>query len=842
MAYEFPQRILEEGIETQIDKINNTCRRTILEEVKVFSTLKNKLIYSGKIIHSFICKQLKVSKLHELWFLFAKRPLRFSAQEFHAVTGLKFKDEPDINFNDWKDDKGFWSNVLRKNRKVNLSMIKTKLLNECNKWTYVDRVRLVYLCVIHGFLIAKDSRVFIPHEYIRLVMDFEKMRMYPWGLHAYDELLASILKARKDLHLKNSYVLDGFSYAFQIWVMEAIPDIGSMVGKKIKKNMTKGELFPFISATGNNDVVDSTEFYREDEKIDERIGRIVTLLNAKQDWTDFVWEVEALPPTLELSDSETDGENVEVEDVTDTHVDEPAVVARRGKRKLNDPGAEARKKELLCQRAAEHNSGISSGMKTFIEGLFTSAFNSFKDVVQNDIQERFEKVQKEMAELKQAVSQIPGPSATMGKDRASEIPCPSATMGKSSQSPCLAGTKEKGKGKVDESVVPPTVRRSPRQGRKEIETETDDMMDFLKNLSQSSTHGEPSSIKEEMSTQEYLQDAMGNLSQVSHVKGFDPSQKTSDEEAPKWVTPVSSFKPVDWRTPTLKDMELPDDRVNDDDYSLVFVHEDSWAKLIHWCSTTKQHLKIGPSMYTTELAERVMGPAVWLQNQEIDAVLFLFRERTSLRRWKPSKVAFMSCIFSNQMKNSYTEFKKDKKKFRVEGLLHQYGIGELLSHGRTRLMWDLDVNRMYVPLLVHGNHWISMCVNFVTRSIEVFDCAGLKHNKDLEPFAHLIPRIVKAVQSSEKRGFTVKPYDVTYAPMPCFLNKTSSDCGVYALKHIEAHLLGMDLTLVNDDNIREARQKIAYDLWEAANDPELISRMGKYVPPKAIASPTVEIL
>ncbi|KAH0891722.1 hypothetical protein HID58_054151 [Brassica napus] len=103
--------------------------------------------------------------------------------------------------------------------------------------------------------------------------------------------------------------------------------------------------------------------------------------------------------------------------------------------------------------------------------------------------------------------------------------------------------------------------------------------------------------KKEMSTQEYLQDAMGNLSQVSHV------------------TSLSSLKPGDWRTPTLKDMELPEDRVNDDDYSLVFVPEDSWAKMIHWCSTTKQHLKIGPSMYTTELAERVMGPAVWLQNQ-----------------------------------------------------------------------------------------------------------------------------------------------------------------------------------------------------------------------------------
>ncbi|KAF3499400.1 hypothetical protein F2Q69_00041626 [Brassica cretica] len=193
------------------------------------------------------------------------------------------------------------------------------------------------------------------------------------------------------------------------------------------------------------------------------------------------------------------------------------------------------------------------------------------------------------------------------------------------------------------------------------------------------------------------------------------------------------------------------------------------------------------------------------------------------------------------MKNSYIEFKKDRK-IMVEGLLHQYGIGELPAHGRTRLVWDLDVNRMYVPLLVNGNHWISMCVNFVTRSIEVFDCGGLKHNKDLEPFAHLIPRIVKVVQSSEKRGFTVKPYDVTYAPMPLFLNKTSSDCGVYALKHIEAHLLGMELTSVNDDNIREARQKIAYDLWEAANDPELISRIGKFIPPKTTTCPTVEIL
>ncbi|WZZ77218.1 hypothetical protein YC2023_097790 [Brassica napus] len=124
---------------------------------------------------------------------------------------------------------------------------------------------------------------------------------------------------------------------------------------------------------------------------------------------------------------------------------------------------------------------------------------------------------------------------------------------------------------------------------------------------------------------------------------------------------------------------------------------------------------------------------------------------------------------------------------------------------------------MYVPLNV-GKHWISMCVNFVTRSIEVFDCEGLRHPGAVEPFAVLIPRVVKAVQSSKSRQHHVKQY--TY---------------------IECHLLGLDFSLVNDNNIREARQKIAYDLWEAAIDHVLIERMAKFTPPKTISSALVEL-
>ncbi|KAH0882273.1 hypothetical protein HID58_058369, partial [Brassica napus] len=213
--------------------------------------------------------------------------------------------------------------------------------------------------------------------------------------------------------------------------------------------------------------------------------------------------------------------------------EEPAVAVKRGKRKLIDPGAESRKKQLMCQWAAEHNSGVPGEMKTFIEGLFTASFNSLKEVVQKDIHERFDNVANEVAQLKEQVSQIKGLSDTVGKGNASEILSPSATLGKDQgQSSHSTGPPAaKGKGKAYANVDPPPVRRSPRP-----------------------------------------------------------------------------------RPPTLKDVDSHEDRIHDPDYSLVFVPEELWAKLIDWTKTYKK-LKIGPSMLTNELVSKVVGPLEWLLNK-----------------------------------------------------------------------------------------------------------------------------------------------------------------------------------------------------------------------------------
>jgi len=256
MELELPNRLYGEGLEPQVKKINNRCRLKLLELLKekmepefdevmkdpIFSQImviqKNDLKFSARLVHSFLCKELMTSKRHEKWFTFARRPLRFGLQEYHAVTGLKVKRENNSGLVTWKDDDGFWSKQIKTNGKINLQIIKKKHLEESNTWTWVDRVRLIYLCVIMGVVMGKDEKVNIPHLYMKLAMDLEKLRNYPWGLYSFDFLLKQIDKTRHKLEQKEGYLMEGFLFGFQIWIMEAVPALGEICGTKVSKNFT----------------------------------------------------------------------------------------------------------------------------------------------------------------------------------------------------------------------------------------------------------------------------------------------------------------------------------------------------------------------------------------------------------------------------------------------------------------------------------------------------------------------------------------------------------------------------------------------------------------------------
>nr|VDC99419.1 unnamed protein product [Brassica oleracea] len=73
----------------------------------------------------------------------------------------------------------------------------------------------------------------------------------------------------------------------------------------------------------------------------------------------------------------------------------------------------------------------------------------------------------------------------------------------------------------------------------------------------------------------------------------------------------------------------------------------------------------------------------------------------------------------------------------------------------------------------------------------------------------MIPRIVKAVGPPKRqKQLLLSSYSIVDVPMKLRLNKTCCDCGAYALKHLGCSLLGLNLSLVDDEIIMGCRQKI----------------------------------
>ncbi|CAH8357698.1 unnamed protein product [Eruca vesicaria subsp. sativa] len=95
------------------------------------------------------------------------------------------------------------------------------------------------------------------------------------------------------------------------------------------------------------------------------------------------------------------------------------------------------------------------------------------------------------------------------------------------------------------------------------------------------------------------------------------------------------------------------------------------------------------------------------------------------------------------------------------------------------------------------NHWIDVCVNFIEKTVEVFECLHGRNRQYVEKFAVIIPRIVKAVAPPENKKYPLlEKYSIVEVPLKARLNKSLCYCGAYVLKHFQCQLLGLDLSLI----------------------------------------------
>nr|VDC67109.1 unnamed protein product [Brassica rapa] len=162
-------------------------------------------------------------------------------------------------------------------------------------------------------------------------------------------------------------------------------------------------------------------------------------------------------------------------------------------------------------------------------------------------------------------------------------------------------------------------------------------------------------------------------------------------------------------------------------------------------------LRIVHTAFNLTVAQRLICAGKWLGDEEMDAMIYIWRENTSLRRWSINRVAFMSAMFCYQIETSYRKFVVNKRAYKLPNLLLAYGREELPAHGRTDKVPGVDVDRLYFPLFVNGNHWIFVCVNIIEKKVEIFNCLQRKNRKFIEKFAARIIRIVKAAGPPENK-------------------------------------------------------------------------------------------
>ncbi|XP_048623801.1 uncharacterized protein LOC106393676 [Brassica napus] len=443
MSEDLPKRLFKEDEEPRVTKINNNCRIDYiirkfqawlpkeLDVVKkdlvfhhIFKLHENGLGYSARVIHSFLCRELVTYLQHELWFVFARRPLRLSLQEFHAVTGFEFDTRISLEeFEEWKYDGGFWSKVLRrKDGTITLFNLWTKDKEAVKKWRNADRIRLIYVAIILCVVLARDEKANIPLKYIAVVMDLDRVRKYPWGVAAYDLLCKSIAKNCDQLKEKTtSYVLDGFSYALQIWAMEAVPKIGKLCGKKLDKGFKNGpRCINWMGAAKVSyeeiirleELITPKAFRRDDDVKDDRIKVLMELIKNGHDFSEHVGETEeneVVSLSLDDESAVNDEASVNVEAAesdddfqTSKGSKNVGFGSKRGKKRLPDRGMEKRKHKVLASGPKQDL--FNEDMKAFVTQLFEHNFSGMEQRLQKQMAETFEQMRAELKDSRKEAS------------------------------------------------------------------------------------------------------------------------------------------------------------------------------------------------------------------------------------------------------------------------------------------------------------------------------------------------------------------------------------------------------------------------------------------------------
>ncbi|KAG5393247.1 hypothetical protein IGI04_023210 [Brassica rapa subsp. trilocularis] len=223
----------------------------------------------------------------------------------------------------------------------------------------------------------------------------------------------------------------------------------------------------------------------------------------------------------------------------------------------------------------------------------------------------------------------------------------------------------------------------------------------------------------------------------------------------------------------------------------------------------------------------LLTPTNWLIDTHMDAGINLLRLRyTKHPEWfRSDRICMLDAVFTQMWTAKYSEFLASPAnpdgsgKLLPPGALDYY-TGEEPAYSRSNKTWALEIDDIYEPLLVKNDHWVACWISIPRRRIVIWD-SDLAYATDAEiakavkPIANMLPYMRLMLSTgAERELYTVDFTHERESGVP--QNKQSGDCGVYCLKYIECHALGMPFPPheLCDKKIKTIRSQMASEIFD----------------------------
>ncbi|KAF8093370.1 hypothetical protein N665_0383s0003 [Sinapis alba] len=220
--------------------------------------IADKPTFSGRFGRYIISRQLKVTKKHEAWFLFAGKPIRFSLREFAVVTGLncqKFPSRTKKRSKKHITEKPYWGELFGTLKEVLVSSV----IRMLKKKTIADkelRLKYAYFALLASVILPTTHTPRISQDHAEV---------------SFDMLMCSIKERKEVSFAQNTISLKGFVLSYSSISPGHARDIDAA---------GQAQVCSIISHSAS-EIHNSSELEWSDDEEDAKVENMVTLIQQR---------------------------------------------------------------------------------------------------------------------------------------------------------------------------------------------------------------------------------------------------------------------------------------------------------------------------------------------------------------------------------------------------------------------------------------------------------------------------------------------------------------------------------------------------------------------------------